>query len=381
MPGMRHNFCYSIHGIVAVRSERRLPELEYFRGPGLEAEADIEVRVARAPAKAAGPEALVYREALGRWGFEMAIVRGEHRTQVDVSPLVAASPHVLYTNVVEPLLRWTFVRKGYALMHGACLARGDAAVLVTARTDTGKTTTILKTLRSSDGSLGFLSDDMTILGPDGQVYAYPKPLTISRHTVHAIGGAPLGIVDRWKLVPQSRLHSKGGRGIGMRLYQMGMPAATLSAIVQRLIPPPKFMVHRLVEGAPYALRSRLERIVVIERGAEGLESIASGPLVDLLVANAEDAYGFPPYPRIEHALCRWHGEDLHEAERAIVEASVTGLEATLVRSSTFGWHEHLLGAWNEHDVRTRTGHGAALAAKDAFVPANDEGGLGVFDGR
>jgi len=28
------------------------------------------------------------------------------------------SPHVLYTNVIEPLLRWTFVKRGYALVHG-----------------------------------------------------------------------------------------------------------------------------------------------------------------------------------------------------------------------------------------------------------------------
>ena len=53
--------------------------------------------------------------------------------------------------------------------------------MLTARTDTGKTTTALKLLDHFPYS--FLSDDLTIVCPDGRVLAYPKPLTISRHTV------------------------------------------------------------------------------------------------------------------------------------------------------------------------------------------------------
>ena len=53
-----------------------------------------------------------------------------------------------------------------------------------ARTDTGKTTTCLKTL---DGrAYSFLSDDLTLLSPEGRVLPYPKPLTISRHTLQAV---------------------------------------------------------------------------------------------------------------------------------------------------------------------------------------------------
>ena len=79
---------------------------------------------------------------------------------------LARSPHVLYTNIVEPLLRWTFVEKGFALVHGACLAFGDDAYLVTARTDTGKTTTMLRVLDSQPGC-SFISDDLTLVSPEG----------------------------------------------------------------------------------------------------------------------------------------------------------------------------------------------------------------------
>ena len=61
-------------------------------------------------------------------------------------------------------------------------------MMVTAQTDTGKTTTTLKLLDRHP--YAFLSDDLTIVCPDGRVLAYPKPLTISRHTLHAVN-APL----------------------------------------------------------------------------------------------------------------------------------------------------------------------------------------------
>ena len=83
-------------------------------------------------------------------------------------PILRHSPHVLYTNVVEPILRWTFVEKGYALVHGACMAFGKDAYLVTARTDTGKTTTMLRILaqeRRAVDNGAFLSDDLTLVSP------------------------------------------------------------------------------------------------------------------------------------------------------------------------------------------------------------------------
>ena len=69
------------------------------------------------------------------------------RIEATASPLLRRSPHVLYTNVVEPILRWTFAERGYALVHAACLADGEDAFLITARTDTGKTTTSLQHAR------------------------------------------------------------------------------------------------------------------------------------------------------------------------------------------------------------------------------------------
>ena len=104
------------------------------------------------------------REARATSASGLTIQRAS-RSRSRRPPLLGRSPHVLYTNIVEPILRWTFAERGYALVHAACLADRGRAFLLTARTDTGKTTTSLKILDSAPYS--FLSDDLTLLTPDG----------------------------------------------------------------------------------------------------------------------------------------------------------------------------------------------------------------------
>ena len=203
------------------------------------------------------------------------------------------SPHVLYTNVVEPLMRWTLAEKGYALVHAACVTSGDQAFLITARTDTGKTTTILKTLDNHAG-YGFISDDLTLLGSDGTVLPYPKPLTISQHTLHAVKGSNLTFKERQKLRYQARLHSKEGRSIGLLLAQKGLPAAAMNAVVQIIIPPPKYDVTRLIPGTEMSKGAQLAGMMVIQRGGEGEEVLGAEAALDTLMENCDDAYGFPP---------------------------------------------------------------------------------------
>src|SRR5438034_4952634 len=45
--------------------------------------------------------------------------------------------------------------------------------------------------------------------------------------------------ERIALQFQSRLHSKSGRKVGLNLSQSKLPAATMNAIVQMIVPPPK----------------------------------------------------------------------------------------------------------------------------------------------
>ena len=344
------DYSYNIHNIIQVASMFELPELEYFRVPALTADPDIRLRLERRwkerrkvqrsggkPRRA--QDNIHYAESLGRYGFEVTI-SNKNVVEVAVSPILRYSLHVLYTNVIEPILRWTFVRKGYALVHAACVSFDGQAVLVTARTDTGKTSTILRTV--DNYACAFLSDDMTIVSKDGRVMSYPKPLTISNHTLSAVNAnSSLTWWERIALQFQSRLHSKGGRKVGMDLSKSKLPAATMNAIVQWMVPPPKYMVHRLIPKATYANQATLARAVIIERGEEFVEALHHEQAVDTFVKNAEDAYGFPPYPILADSLSRWNGEDLHPQEQAIVDKALETIPTVRLRDPKFNWWQRL----------------------------------------
>jgi glycosyltransferase involved in cell wall biosynthesis len=352
-------FNYSIHNIIRVTSMFKLPELEYFRVSELSGDPDIRLRLERRHRdrrrKNANPfkEAIVnqrrtprrngktihYAESMGRLGFEVSIDY-KNCVEVSVSQILGRSLHVLYTNVIEPILRWALVRKDYVLLHAACVAVDGLAVLVTAQTDTGKTSTILRAV--DNYSCSFLSDDMTIVNRNGEVWSYPKPLTISSHTLTSVNGsATLSVFEKIALQIQSRLHSRSGRRIGLRLSETRLPAATMNTIVQMIIPPPKYMVDRLIPSVSYVDRATLAGAVVIERGPEFEEILGHDQAIEEFVHNAEDAYGFPPYPVLADSLSSWQEEDLHPREQSIIADALERVNTTRLRDPKFNWWRQL----------------------------------------
>jgi hypothetical protein len=336
---------YDVHGILGVESDGRLPELEAFRVPELTRCADVRVRIGRLPRVPETPALadrharhLRYVERTGSYGFAADIRLGD-RVDVLAAPILRYSPHVLYTNLVEPILRWEFVRRGYALAHGACIVRGDDAFMVTARTDTGKTTTMLKLLDAQP--FGFVADDLTLVAPDGGVLPYPKPLTISRHTLHAVQTPRLRPRERATLGLQSRLHSRSGRRFAFLLTRTGLPVATVNAIVQLLVPPPKYPVQRLVPDVEVADGATLAGLFVIQRGSDGFEWLEEDDALEILLGNCEDAYGFPPYHSIEDFLLGSAGEDLRAVERQILAGAFEGVSAALFSSTRLDWAERI----------------------------------------
>jgi dolichol-phosphate mannosyltransferase len=339
----RVTYSYNIHNLVTVVSEGLLPELEPFRVYETIKKPTIDVRIGIPPAPKAGPQKdpnyLRYREFFGHIGFEAGIWMGE-QVKVVASPLLRLSPHVLYTNIVEPILRWTFVKRGYALVHGATLAFGDDAFLITARTDTGKTTTLLKILshqrRNSDRA-AFMSDDMTLISPDGMALTYPKPLTISAHTLFAIDAKTLNKKEKASLPLQSRIHSRTGRKVASFINKTLLPAATINMFLQMVIPPPKYFVNKLLPNVKLARSARVAGMFIIERGGEGSASIGNKEALEILLSNCEDAYGFPPYNDLKEFLYHNNGVDLRGIEQGIIRQAFGELPATLVKSKELNW--------------------------------------------
>lgn len=343
---------YDIHGLFRVRSDRALPELARMRVTSPTGPPDLVVRVGGLLDVGVGETldltgdrpVACYRE---RAGFAIDVIAGASRMEVRVSPFVARSPHVLYTNVVEPILRWKLVERGCVLVHAACFAREDEAWLLTARTDTGKTTTMLKLLGRLP--VEFLSDDLTLLSPDGEVLTYAKPLTISAHTVHALGATELLRSERMALKLQSRVHSREGRRAAFLLTRHRLPVASLNAVVQRLVPPPKYHVERLVPGVVLGTRSHVAGLLIIERGGSGEVGLATADALEILLANCDDAYGFPPYATLEHMLLAMSPEDLRAKERELIERALASVPACLLRSESLDWAERIpsvLAAWS-----------------------------------
>ncbi len=339
----RRIYSYNIHDLVTVVSEGELPELEPFRVLQEIEQPTISVKIGIPPAEKSNgskdPNYLRYREVFGHIGFEVGIWMGE-QVNVVASPLLRLSPHVLYTNVVEPILRWTFVKKGYALVHGATLAFGSEAFIITARTDTGKTTTLLKILshqrRNSDRA-AFLSDDMTIVSPTGVAMTYPKPLTISAHTLSAINVDTLTFREKLYLPLQSRIHSRTGRQVATFINKTLLPAATINMMLQMVVPPPKYFVKKLLPEVKLSKTAGYTGMFIIERSGEGTVSIKNDDALEILLSNCEDAYGFPPYNDLKEFLYNYDGVDLRKREQSIIRQAFGGLPATMIRSKNLNW--------------------------------------------
>jgi dolichol-phosphate mannosyltransferase len=340
---MKNKYYYDIHNIVTVASEGELPELTPFRVTSEIKDPTINVRIG-IPRAQKLPEDyghyMRYREIFGHLGFEVGIEMGEQKVDVVAAPMLRYSPHVLYTNVVEPLLRWTFVKRGYALVHGATIAFGDSAYMITARTDTGKTTTLLKILayqrRNSDPA-AFISDDMTIVSPNGIAMDYPKPLTISYHTLHAVNTDTLTFWEKVTLPFQSRIHSRSGRRFAFIISKTHLPAATINMLTQMIVPPPKYFVSKLIPRVKLTSKAKLTGMFIIKRGEEEIVPVENSEAMKVLLQNCEDAYGFPPYEDVKEFLYCIDDVDLHEKEFSIIRQAMGALPATELSSNKLDW--------------------------------------------
>jgi dolichol-phosphate mannosyltransferase len=340
---------YCIDGVVTVGSQVRLRELEYFRAQWLGNDVDLTIRVGQVgrgtPRTRAlmtqymSPPAVSYQEHLGRLGANFRVEIGD-KVNVICSPSLAHSPHVLYTNVIEALLRFISVSRGVILLHSACLELNGSGLLLSARTDTGKTGSVLKLLREHGAR--FLSDDMTIIDPNGRATCFPKPLTISHHTLRAVQTGNLTPGEWRRLKLQSRIHSKEGRNFGMVLAGLNIPIMGVNSLAQRIIPPPKYNVDRLVECSVIR-NTTVENLFIIERGAPSLEDIPCADAIDTLVANTDDAYGFPPFRQMAPSIVIG-SDDYHELrrkERAILTSAMANIRIRQLASDTFSWADDI----------------------------------------
>jgi dolichol-phosphate mannosyltransferase len=358
---------YDVAGMVSIGSQVRLPELEYFRAQWLDSDVDISLRVGdvghRAPRARAAvtefshPAAVRYEEHLGRLGANFRIDLGS-AIDVTVGPLLAHSPHVVYTNIVEALLRFVFASRGQMLLHSACVEIDGHGIMLSARTDTGKTGTILRLLREQGGR--FLSDDMTIIDANARAFCFPKPLTISHHTLRAVEASDLTPAEWRRLKLQSRLHSKEGRSLALLLARFNLPIMAINAITQMMVPPPKYNIDRLV-NCRIGGSTTVQDLFVIERGSPSISEMTMDQAVEELMINTADAYGFPPFDYFAPAVVLGDADylELQRAERAILKQALTHVRSRRVASDAFTWADDIPRMLDEQKAATALGEGVS----------------------
>jgi putative flippase GtrA len=338
-------FRYSIAGLLRIESQIELRELRYFLGDD-GATPDIRITLSRVGALPSrrirflhDGEVMSYVEQLGAAGANFRMVMGSP-IEIHVAPLLARSPHVLYTNVVEALLRFLLVSRGYVLLHSACIAADGRAALLSAPTDTGKTSTVIRLIREHDYQ--FLSDDMTIVDPAGRAICYPKPMTLSYHTMSAIRNGEVPARERAKLAVRSRLHSKSGRRVGRWLGQRNVPIMSINSVVQSLVPPPKYHVTELIP-CEIGADAPIGHVFLMERGPSAQSIVTLGDAVRQLIANTDDAYEFPPFATFAPHI-RIGGDDyatLRSKEEALLRRALAGAQLWLVRVPGHEWADVL----------------------------------------
>lgn len=249
---------YNIHDQIVIQSPVPLPDLAYFQSAIGEKMADIVIRVDRHGTPRKFADGVSFDDGIGRFGFAFTITPAS-QIEVVISPLIAHAPHVLYINIIEPLLRYVALRKGSIFVQAGAFFSEQGATLVSKAGRNATANATFETLER-DPQLRYLAHDFVLISADGTVYAYPHALTTTKL-----------LESSW----QRRL------GAWMR-KRRSLPAATINAYVQRLFPP---------------LQMPVEQVVKITQSAPLIEFAEikgeTEKIVDILLRNSADPLGFP----------------------------------------------------------------------------------------
>ena len=331
---------YDLHQILNITSQIPLPELAYFETSNPPSRTDIQIRVDRHGTPSSQPGAICYDEKLNRFGFGVAIMPGEF-TEIVVAPALEKSPYALYKSILEPLLRWAFAQKGYVLIYGGCVAFGSEAFLLVPEAEIGKTEVVLAASRQ-DG-YAFMSDDFTILSPDGRVFSYPKPISVTKEvlaemqtTTHTPDS------QRLKFWLQSLFYSQKRRTTGLRYGRRNWPVATLNIYWQRLMPPPKQDVKMFIPEVVYGEGAQLTELFLLETGPDQQVSVEVEKAIQFLQKRQGEVTGFPPYDYLVAQLAQWGEQDLSTTEQEIVAAALNQAKSYRLVSQQGQWWQDLL---------------------------------------
>lgn len=339
-------YYYNIHDIIRVESDVILYELEYFKSKEFK-KSDLSIKTSDSlkgglrftrkiiEDRSNNSHKILYTEHFGSAGAQFSIEFGE-RIEVTINKLISNSKHVLYVNLVEPLLRFLFISRGFILLHSACLDKNASGLLMSAPPDTGKTTTVLKCVKKG---YSFLSDDMTIIRLPNEALCFPKPMTISSHTFKtAVSVSNSRDTDR-SLRLRSLVHSKTGRAFMHKLAKLNVPIFTINTIGQSIVRPPKYSINSILQDAKIKKDTKVDNLYFLKREGNEFIQLDTTTALDLAVENSDDAFIFPPYAELLKYISI-NGKtaiELLEEEKKLLNSFLSGISCYMVKSETRDW--------------------------------------------
>lgn len=280
---------YNIHDLVKIESAVPLNALNFFRTKDVE-EADLYLGIARVNGLKNGG-LLTYRERLGSLGaaFKVITCNNGSNLKVYVSRLLAHSGQPLHDNLIEPLLVFIFGCKDLLLLHSACLSKSGAAVIISAPSYTGKTSTVIRCLKEG---FSILSDDFTLVDRKGYAYCFPKPLTLRSEMMVELGDLSMYMKSLNGI--RKMIYSGRNRWFIRAIGSMGV-AITINSLVQKIFPSLKLDLCNIVSLSRIPFRKKISAICFLEKGPEMIDEVSIDAALNMLTSNHRDSFRFPPF--------------------------------------------------------------------------------------
>ena len=175
---------------------------------------------------------------------------------------------------------------------------------------------------------------------------FPKPLTISHHTLRAVQAGDLTPAEWRRLRVQSRLHSKEGRDFAMLLARLNIPIMGFNSMTQRIIPPPKYMVDRLVDCTDHPKHARREPLRDRARRARRCARSTRNP-------RWRRWWSTPTTPTASRRSGRWPRPsssvdddyaELRRKEKVILASAMRNVRVRGIASDDFSWADRIADA-------------------------------------
>lgn len=173
---------YDIHGLVTLKSNVSLTVPDYFLTDAVD---DPDIIVSQEPLDFDVPRSAKKQRAdYAVWEqngslvidyevFDIKLSIGDLAQQVKIRFTENfADRRMKHVKTIARLaIQMKLIDAGYTFLHAGCVSFGDRAVLIPAMGSTGKTYTTLSLVDGDDRKM--MSDDLAIIGRDGDIFAYP----------------------------------------------------------------------------------------------------------------------------------------------------------------------------------------------------------------